>query len=202
MVRENGFITYGRLGMIAVLIMILLGSTTMGKTYADGTRTVQLEKYDAISLPEIKANEVLNVEIQVTGGGPVDLLLIKASEYNNYKNDAEQRGKLSFINYITGGSLLNAESKSYTYTIKDAGDYYLVIDNTNVPYKGALPKDAVDMTLKVITGAQAASTTSPYNPQTTSGNTPSSDSGQAPKSPGFEAVIGIIAIAGLIFIRR
>lgn len=198
MVGEKGIITYGRLGIIAVLIMILLGSTTMGKTYADGTRRIELEKYGAISLPEIKANEVLNVEIQVTGGGAVDLLLIKASEYDNYKNAADQRGKPQFTNYITDGSFLNVDVKSYTYTIKDAGDYYLVIDNTNVPYKGALPKDALDMNLKVTTGEQAATTTSaPY-----SGNTQSSDSGQTPKSPGFEAVIGIIAIAVLIFIRR
>ncbi len=189
----KGIMTYGRLSIIAVLVLIILGSTTMGKTYADGsTMRVELEKYATVSLPEIKANEVLNVEIQVTGGGPVDLLLIKASEFDNYKNAAAQKGKLAFTNYIVGGSLLNAESKSYSYTIKDAGDYYLVIDNTNVPYKGALPKDAVDLNLKVTTGPQAAATTfaSP------------SDMGSAPKSPGFEAAIVVIAIAVLIFIRR
>jgi len=52
-------------------------------------------------------------------------------------------------NYIEEASLKGITSQAYSYKFKDDGDYYLVIDNTDVPKGGESPLDQVDIKLKV-----------------------------------------------------
>jgi len=95
---------------------------------------------------KVKAGDILNVEIQVTSGSAVDVLLMKPSDFADYQNAIQQRGT---INYIADGSLTGITSRKYSYKFTEPGDYYLVIDNTDIPKGGGLPLNQVEMDVKV-----------------------------------------------------
>jgi hypothetical protein len=142
------------LGIIAALAMILFGGTTLAQINLDETKNIGIDMYYEISLTGIEAGEVLNVNIQVTKGGPVDVLLMKSSDYVKYLTvtQSEQGG---IFNYYVDGSSDNIKSKTYSFTFPENGDYYLVIDNTVNPIGGANPAGAVDVHAKITVVSQA-----------------------------------------------
>lgn len=181
---------------IAFLLMIMLSGISFAKTNFDRPITISLNKFFEVPMGEVKAGEILNVEMQVTSGSAVDVLLLKPSDYTEYQSAITQIG--GNVNYIANGSSISVTSKKYTYTFPEAGDYYLVIDNTDVPKRGAPPMDQVEMNLKVRVDAAAMQTPS------TSGSTPSGSdltpsSTQPLKTPGFEAIISVFAVIVLFF---
>ena len=103
-----------------------------------------MDMYNEITLTGIMAGDVLNFNIQVTKGGPVDIILMKSSDYVNYLKAAQSSQGLTF-NYYVDGSSNNVRSKKYSFTFPENGDYYLVIDNTINPIGGANPTGAVDV---------------------------------------------------------
>ncbi|MCX9082328.1 MAG: hypothetical protein OIN83_09045 [Candidatus Methanoperedens sp.] len=141
---------------------------------------------------EVKAKEVLNVEMQVTSGSAVDVLLLKPSDYSEYQNAITQIG--GNVDYIANGSSIRVTTGKYTYTFQEAGDYFLVIDNTDVPKGGAPPSNQVEINLKVRIDAPTMQTESTSG---SSGSTPSST--QPPKTPGFGAIISAFVIIVLFF---
>lgn len=175
---------------IAFLLMITLCGISSAKTNIERTTTVDMNKFHDVTMLEVKAGEILNVEIQVTSGGAVDLLLMKTSNYEDYKNAITQRGT---INIIEEGSSKGITSKKYTYTFKESGDYHLVIDNTDVPKGGGSPMDQVEMNLKVKVEAAPMETPSTSD-STPSTSVPTPSSTQPPKTSGFEAILASFVI--------
>ena len=176
---------------IAFLLMIMLSGISFAKTNIDRSITISLNKFYEVPMIEVKAGDVLNVEMQVTSGSAVDVLLLKPSDYSEYQNAIKQ---MSTVNYIANGSSIRVTTGKYTYTFKEAGDYYLIIDNTDVPKGGGPPMGQVEISLKVKVEAPTMQTPS------TSGSTPSGSdltpsSTEPPKTPGFEAII-----SGFVFI--
>lgn len=132
------------LSLIAALVMVLVSGTALAQTSLDEVKNIELDldTYDKISLMEIEAGDVLNVNIQVTNGGPIDVLLMKSSDYVDYLAYRD-------FDYYAGGSSYGIKSKSYSYTFPENDDYYLVMDNTNEPEGGATPTGTVALYAKI-----------------------------------------------------
>ncbi|MFZ3384800.1 MAG: hypothetical protein WA144_12820 [Candidatus Methanoperedens sp.] len=190
MVYRNYLICTG----IAFLLLIALSGISSAKTIniEKPNLLINLNKYSSYYLEEVKAGSTLNVEIQVMTGGDIDVLLMKPADFENYKTAITQRGT---INYIPDGSLISERIKKYTYKFQDAGDYYLVLDNTDLPKGGGMPLDQIEMNLIV-----------KVDPPSTSGSTTSESatqsSTQAQKTSGFEAILAAFAIAMLVLRKK
>jgi len=172
-------------------IALVLITASAGMAYAkvdiDRTKIIDLNKFFEIPMNEVKAGDVMNVEIQVTSGGPVDILLMKSSDYPQYPNAIQQR---SAINYVADGSSLGTTSIKYSYKFKENGDYYLVIDNTDLPRGGGSPMNQVEINLKVAVVTPAAAAQTPATSE-------QSETSQ-PKTSGFEAILAAIVIVALV----
>ncbi|VVB55930.1 Uncharacterised protein [uncultured archaeon] len=164
--------------MTLILIMMSTG-TTFAKVNLDQTKTIDLNKFYEIPMNEVKAGDVMNVDLQVTSGSPIDVLLMKSSDYPEYLNSVKQRGT---INYLVNGSSLATTSIKYSYKFPENGDYYLVFDNTDVPKGGGSPTNQVEINLKV----------SVVTPAPT----------EQPKTSGFEAILAVFVIFVLIMWKK
>ena len=122
------------LSIIVAIAMIIVSGTALAQTSLDEVKNIELDSYtyDKFSLKEIEAGDILHVNIQVTNGGPIDVLLMKSSDYMDYLAYRD-------FDYYASGSSSNIKSKSYSYTFPKNDDYYLVIDNTDNPKGGATP---------------------------------------------------------------
>lgn len=156
--------------MLVGLVMIILEGTVLAAVNLDETKTIDIDMYYEISLTGIQAGDILNVNVQVTKGGPVDVLLMKSSDYVNYLK-AVQSEQGGIFNYYVDGSSDSVKSKTYSVTFPESGEYYLVVDNTDNPAGWASPAGSVDVRTKVTVVPPAQET------------------------PGFEAILGIMAIA-------
>jgi hypothetical protein len=155
--------------------MIVSAGTTCAKVNIDTSLLISSNKFYDIPMNGVKAGEILNVEIKVSPGGPVDVLLMKSSDHPGYVNAVLQHGT---FNYIEEASLKRITSQAYSYKFNDDGDYYLVIDNTDLPKDGGIPSDQVDVRLKVSVVEPAPA--------------------GAPKISGFEVVLAGIVIIALV----
>ena len=195
MVHRNYLIYTG----IALLLLITLSGISSAKTIniEKPNLLINLNKYSSVFLEEVKAGSTLNVEIQVMTGGDIDVLLMKPADFENYKTAITQRGT---INYIPDGSLISERIKKYTYTFQDAGDYYLVMDNTDLPKGGGMPLDQIEMNLKV----KVEPPSTPGSTTSESSETQSSthSSTQAQKTSGFEVILAAFAIAMLVLRKK
>jgi hypothetical protein len=136
------------LGIIAALVMMIVGGTTSAEINLDETKSIDMDMYNEISLTGIEAGDILNVNIQVTKGGPVDVMLMKSSDYVNYLKAAQSEKGGTFKYYVDGSSE-SIRSKKYSFTFPENGEYYLVMDNTVNPIGGANPIGAVDVHFKI-----------------------------------------------------
>lgn len=179
--KHNGMVSkrYDYVIILALILMIMSAGTAYARTNIDQTRTINLNKFYEIPINEVNAGDVLNVDIQVTSGSPIDVLLMKSSDYPGYVNAIPQRGT---INYIADGSTLGTTSIKYSYKFMESGDYYIVIDNTDIPKGGGSPTNQVEITLKI-----SAITPTPMESQ---------------KSPGFGFVLACIVIVALVIRNR
>jgi len=73
--------------------LIASSGTSFAKTNIDRTITIDLNKFYDVPMLEVKAGDILNVEIQVTSGSAVDVLLMKSSDFADYQNAIQQRGQ-------------------------------------------------------------------------------------------------------------
>lgn len=131
-------------GIIASLILIIISGVGLAQINLDETKNIGNDMYYVISLTGIEAGEVLNVDIWVTRGDSVDVLLMTSSDYAKYLTavQSEQGGT---FNYYVDGSSNSIISITYNFTFPESRDYYLVIDNTANPIGGATPTGAVDV---------------------------------------------------------
>lgn len=164
---------------VVMALLIMLSSTALAQINLDETKSINEDMYNEISLTGIKAGDVLDVNIQVTSGDAVDVLLMKSADYVNYLT-AAQSEQGGVFNYYVEGSSNSVKSKTYSFTFPEDGEYYLVIDNTIIPSGGANPTGPVDVRAKI-------KVVSP---------TPT------PKSPGFEAIFMALGIIMALVLRR
>jgi hypothetical protein len=164
---------------MALILMVVSAGTTYAKINIDRKTTIDLNKYYEIPINEVKAGDVLNVDLQVTSGSPIDVLLMKSSDYPEYVNAVAQRGT---IIYIVDGSSLGTTSIKYSYKFTENGDYSLVFDNTDVPKGGGSPNNQVDINLKV----------SEVTPAPT----------ESPKISGFEVILAVFVIFVLVIWKK
>lgn len=193
-----------RIILISSIVFIALAIfASAARVNIDQTRTIDLEKYYEIPLTEVKQGDVLNVEIQVTSGSAIDALVMKSSDYPGYLNAYKQKGT---FNYIEEASMKGQTTLKYSYKFKEGGDYYLVLDNTDVPKGGAAPQNQVEMTLKVsvttpaTTGGSTGS--SAESPSESPSGSPSGSSKASPKAPGFGFIGAILIMAALVVANK
>jgi hypothetical protein len=166
-----------RLCVLAVLAILMFEGTTLAEINMDETKTIGMDMYYELSFTGIQAGDVLNVNVQVTKGGPVDVLLMKSSDYVDYLKAAQSENGGTFKYYIDGSSD-NIKSKTYSFSFPESGDYYLVVDNTNNPTSGANPTGDVDVRARITVVPPVEET------------------------PGFDAILGIFSIVLLVVITR
>ena len=183
---------------IALIVMIAFSGTSFAKTNIDRTITISLNKFFDVPMVEVKAGDILDVELQVTSGGAIDVLLMKPSDYADYQNAIAQRGT---INYIANGSLKSVTSKKYAYTFPEAGDYRLVRDNTDVPKGGGSPMDQVEINLKVTVSTPSTSTSS-ASVAAPSESVAAPSSTQPQKTSGFEAILAAFGVVMLALRKK
>lgn len=91
------------------------------------------------------AGETVVVDIQVTEGGPVDVMFMDATGFGDYS-------------YNLGGGVSDFESIDHSLNVKawkkeikvdSTEKYYLVVDNTDVPADGAISEGKVSVKVKV-----------------------------------------------------
>ena len=173
--------------LIALVLIVVSAGTSYAKINIDQIRIIDLEKFYDIPVNEVKAGDVMNVDIQVTSGSPIDVLLMKSSDYPEYVNAVTQRGTTT--NYLVDGSSLGTRNIKYSYKFPENGDYYIVFDNTDVPRGGGSPNNQVEMNIKF-------SVVTPAPSEVTPGST------EQPKTSGFEAILAVFVIFVLIMWKK
>lgn len=139
--------------IIAALVIMIVGGTTSAEINLDETKSIDMDMYNEISLTGIETGDILNVNIQVTKGGPIDVMLMKSSDYVNYLKAAQSEQGGTFKYYVDGSSK-SIRSKKYSFTFPENGEYYLVMDNTVNPIGGANPIGSVDVHVKITVANQ------------------------------------------------
>lgn len=185
--------------IVFILMAIFASTAEAARVNIDQTRTIDLEKYYEIPLTEVKQGDVLNVEIQVTSGSAIDALVMKSSDYPGYLNANKQKGT---FNYIEEASMKGQTTLKYSYKFKEGGDYYLVLDNTDVPKGGAAPQNQVEMTLKVSVTTPATTEGSNEGSTESPAESSSGSSTGSPKAPGFGFISAILVMAALVVVRK
>ena len=96
----------------------------------------------------------LNVNLQVTGGGPADFYLTDATAYSVYK--ASILGKIHFDSfyYVAEYSDENASSISYSYSSLKESELVVLIDNSGYIQTGVAPTEPVSVegTISLVKG--------------------------------------------------
>lgn len=204
-------------GVMIALIMIMVGNTASAQINVDETKTIDKDGFYKIPLIGIKAGDILNVNVQVTEGGPVDIMLMLSSDYYKYMKatyDIHDNNWRFYV--IPQGSSDSIKSKTYSYTFPETpedGPFYLVIDNTAVPVTGANPIGPVDVRIKITVEHPTPIPTFTPTPTYTSTPTltptwrtptpiPILTSTPTPKSPGFEAILVVFGIIMALVLRR
>lgn len=176
---------------ILIIIMFVSSIYTVSADNIDETKTIDVYEWLEIPLSDVEIGDILNVDIQVTSGGSVDLLLMDAADYVNYMQDID-------LEYYVEGSAEDVKSKKYSFTFDNPGDYYLVVDNDDV-YGSANPIGSVDIHYKL-----SISTPTPTpTPTSTPSLTPTFTLTPEPtKSPGFGMFMVVFAFCFAMVFRK
>jgi uncharacterized protein YbcI/phage-related protein len=127
--------------------------------------------------------EKINVNIDVTNGGAIDVFLMDSTQFTKYQSmmlggSSEE----SSTKQIGHGN--NVKSKSYTVTFDNTDRYYIVIDNTIQPKGGAKSSGQVDAKINI-----------------TKIETPSTPT-LIPKSSGFDIILAVFVITAIVLWKR
>lgn len=175
-----------------LIIFIFVSSIYTVSADMDETKTIDMYGWLEIPLNDVEIGDILNVDIQVTSGGSVDILLMDAADYVNYMQDFE-------LEYYIDGSADDVKSKKYSFTFDKPGDYYLVVDNDDI-YGLADPIGSVDVhyKLSISTPTPTPTPTPTLTPSPTPTPTPTSE---PTKSPGFGMFMVVFAFCFAMILR-
>ena len=192
MKTKNKFNKYISMIVNILIILIFISSIyTVSAVNIDETKTIDMYEWLEIPISDVEIGDILNVDIQVTSGGSVDVLLMDATDYVNYMQDID-------LEYYVDGSAEDVKSKKYSFTFDDPGDYYLVVDNDDV-YGLANPIGSVDIhyILSISTPTPTPTPTSTPSPTPTSTLT-----SEPTKSPGFGMFMVVFAFCFAMVLRK
>ena len=180
--------------------------------YADEFFDVDVDEYVYI---DFHATEGVEITVDITTDYAVDILLMDYADASDYADVVDYEGT---FHYYVDGSALNCGGITYTFVIPKTGDYYIVVDNTDVPDDGAytgvkaighvkvtytLTPTPATPTPVIIPTPTPTPTPTPITPKhvtpTPTISTPT------PETPGFEAIFaiaGLLAIAYLLGRRK
>ena len=177
--------------VVNILIILIFVSSicTVSAVNVDETKTIDMYGWLEIPINDVEIGDILNVDIQVTSGGSVDVLLMDAVDYVNYMQDID-------LEYYVDGSAEDVKSKKYSFTFDNPGDYYLVVDNDDV-YGLANPIGSVDIHYKLSISTSTPTSTSTPSPTPTSSLTP-----EPTKSPGFGMFMVVFAFCFAMVFRK
>ena len=177
--------------VVNILIILIFVSSicTVSAVNVDETKTIDMYGWLEIPINDVEIGDILDVDIQVTSGGSVDVLLMDAVDYVNYMQDID-------LEYYVDGSAEDVKSKKYSFTFDNPGDYYLVVDNDDV-YGLANPIGSVDIHYKLSISTSTPTSTSTPSPTPTSSLTP-----EPTKSPGFGMFMVVFALCFAMVFRK
>ena len=177
--------------VVNILIILIFVSSicTVSAVNVDETKTIDMYGWLEIPINDVEIGDILDVDIQVTSGGSVDVLLMDAVDYVNYMQDID-------LEYYVDGSAEDVKSKKYSFTFDNPGDYYLVVDNDDV-YGLANPIGSVDIHYKLSISTPTPTSTSTPSPTPTSSLTP-----EPTKSPGFGMFMVVFALCFAMVFRK
>lgn len=177
--------------VVNILIILIFVSSicTVSAVNVDETKTIDMYEWLEIPINDVEIGDILDVDIQVTSGGSVDVLLMDAVDYVNYMQDID-------LEYYVDGSAEDVKSKKYSFTFDNPGDYYLVVDNDDV-YGLANPIGSVDIHYKLSISTSTPTSTSTPSPTPTSSLTP-----EPTKSPGFGMFMVVFALCFAMVFRK
>ena len=117
------------------------------KNLIDETRTIQ-DHHIWYTTAELVANRVYTVDIEVTSGNSIDLIVLNALNYRKYEQAFLSGSSVEFEYYSTL-SFLNITSKTYTITLEGDIELYFVIENVDFITGGASGGGDVDIHLVI-----------------------------------------------------
>ncbi|MEA2032702.1 MAG: PGF-CTERM sorting domain-containing protein [Euryarchaeota archaeon] len=184
--------------------------------YADEIFDVDVDEYLYI---DFHATEGVEINVDITTDYAVDILLMDYADASDYADVVDYGGT---FHYYVDGSALNCGGITYTFVIPKTGDYYIVVDNTNVPDDGAYTGvKAIGHVKVTYTLTPTPATPTPFitpTPTPTPPPTPTPTSitpkpvtptpaisTPTPETPEFEAIFaiaGLLAIASLLRRRK
>jgi hypothetical protein len=85
----------------------------------------------------MKKFETMSIEVEVTEGGDIDILVMNEYNFLRYIRAEE------FI-YMRGGSILNIKKISNMFVAQDEEMHHIALDNTYYPSGGARPNPAIN----------------------------------------------------------
>lgn len=135
------------------------------------SETVAADKYYAYPI-HLQLKSHITIDIDCTAGPNVDVYLVNQENYTIYADHKiTHEGSVTYteqrsFQYITDGSGLDTDRISDSFYL-DAGDYFLVIDNTPI---GEADPGTSSVTVYIDVQADAVSSEQPTNPETTSSN--------------------------------
>ncbi len=139
--------------LIVFLVLLLPTAAMAQEEVINETTTINADeiKYYSFSGEE---GVTITVSINVTSGGPIDILLLDSSNFQTYKN-AFVSGSSTNFEYYVDGSALSVKSKTYEFTLPSSQTYYIVIENADFTSGGASPQGSVDVKIVVSTSQSA-----------------------------------------------
>ncbi len=161
------------MGLMFLSVFLFSVMAVTGTDLVNETKVINKDQMYSSGF-SLSAQTTITVSINVTSGGPVDLLLMNSGNYTTYEN-AFTSGNSGTFYYIVDGSSLSVKAKTYSVTL-GKGDYYVVIENADFTSGGASSTGSVTAAILI-----------------------SYDSSSA--SPGFELPIFLFAITAIISIR-
>ena len=153
--------------MMVTTIFMVLPSSVSAKTYVSATgEVIDQDDYWGKSF---YASEGVEIQVSIDSDVAVDILLMDYNDFGEYQ--AVVDGDRDTFQYYVTGSKFSVTQFEYTFIIPQDGQYYIVIDNTEVPDDGSYAWEMAAVTISVIA-------------ETDEGNGDDS-------TPGFE-VVGLI----------
>jgi hypothetical protein len=188
---------------LMIVVLFMSWSTVLADTAIDETKTIDMNGTYAIPLNNIKAEDVLSIEVQVTEGSSIDILLVNANNYNSYLSG----GMVDVVNDRIEGKVYspNVMSQNYNLNFDKPGDYYLILDNTN-KYGQAKPVGTVNAHV-IITGDIENQTDEPIQTSTlvqtaTPISTASPVADSTSESPGFGTFAIVLSMCLIVILKK
>ncbi|MFH1785922.1 MAG: hypothetical protein ABH842_05830 [Candidatus Micrarchaeota archaeon] len=129
--------------ILAILSLALFGCLQTEPLFDEQT-TIAQDEMNAWWFDTVKG-DLINIDVNVTDGGPVDVYLVDSNGYADYNYNLGG-GVQDFIVEDQG---IGVSEYSQTIEIIEPGRYYLVVDNT-ASTQGTDPYGSVTIKIKII----------------------------------------------------